>query len=107
MKRGINTLCELWAKVFITGARNVVVSVSQITSARYMLQVCLCAEYKAMRVVFDSCDSTDHIQDWMEKKASESPMFHYWKKIFDLQILNNDVYPIGKRMRLRFVCSSV
>ena len=75
------------AKVSITGAGNVVVNVSQITSARYLLQVCLCAEYKAMRVVFDSSESTDDIQDWMEKKASESPMFHYSEMIFDLQIL--------------------
>ena len=75
------------AKVSITEAGNVVVNVSQITSVRYLLQVCLCAEYKAMRVVFDSSESTDDIQDWMEKKASEFPMFHYWKMIFDLQIL--------------------
>ena len=75
------------AKVSITGAGNVVVNVSQITSARYLLQVCLCAEYKAMRVVFDSSESTDDIQDWMEKKAAESPMFHYLEMIFDLQIL--------------------
>ena len=40
-----------------------------------------------MKVVFDSSECTDDIQDWMEKKASESPMFHYWKMIFDLQIL--------------------
>ena len=75
------------AKVSITGAGNVVVNVFQITSAWYLLQVRLCAEYKAVRVVFDSSESTDDIQDWMEKKASESRMFHYWKMIFDLQIL--------------------
>ena len=75
------------AKVSITGVRNVVVNVSQITSARYLLQVCLCAEYKTMRVVFDSSEPTDDIQDWMKKAASESPMFHYWKMIFGLQIL--------------------
>ena len=40
-----------------------------------------------MRVIFDSSESTDDIQDWMGKKASKSPMFHYWKMIFDLQIL--------------------
>ena len=42
------------AEVSITGAGNVVVNVFQITSGRCMLKVCLCAEYKAMRVVFDS-----------------------------------------------------
>ena len=45
------------------------------------------AEYKAMKVVFDSFEFTDDIQGWMKKKASESPIFHYWKIIFDLQIL--------------------
>ena len=75
------------AKVSITAAGNVVVNVSQITSARYLLQVCSYAEHKAMSVVFDSSESTADIQDKMEKKASESPMFHYWKMIFDLQIL--------------------
>ena len=64
-----------------------VVNVSQITNAQYLIQVCLCAECKAMRVVFNSSESTDDIQDWMEKKASESPMFHYWKMILDFQIL--------------------
>ena len=61
------------AKVSITGAGNVVVNVSQITSARYLLQVCLCAEYKAMRVVFDSTESIDDIKDWMEKKHPNLP----------------------------------
>ena len=41
------------AKVSITGAGSVVVNVSQITAARYLLQVCLCVEYKAMKVAFD------------------------------------------------------
>ena len=63
------------------------VNVSQIISAPYLLQVCLCTEYKAMRVIFDSSESTDDIQDWTEKKASESPMFHYWKMTFEFQIL--------------------
>ena len=63
------------------------VSVSQIISAPYLLQVCLCAEHKLMTVVFDSSDSTDDIRNWMKKKASESLMFRYWKMIFDLQIL--------------------
>ena len=40
-----------------------------------------------MRIVFDSSESTDDIPDWMEKKASDSPMFHYWAMIFRLQIL--------------------
>ena len=75
------------AKVSNTGVGNVAVSLSQITSVRYLFQVCLCTEYKAMRVALDSSESSDDIQDWMEKKASESLMFHYWKVIFDFQIL--------------------
>ena len=39
-----------------------------------VLDTCFkCAECKAMRVIFDSAESTDDIQDWMEKKTSESP----------------------------------
>ena len=72
------------AKVSITGAGDKVVNVSQVTSVRYLLQVSLCDEYKATRVIFDSSESTDDIQDWMKKKISEFPMFHYWKIIFDL-----------------------
>ena len=75
------------AKVSFTGAGNEVVNLLQITSARYLLQVCLCTEHNAMRVVFDSSESTDCIQDKMEERASESRMFHYWKIIFDLQVL--------------------
>ena len=61
------------AKVSNTGGGNVVINVSQITGARHLLQVSLCAECKVMRVIFDSAESTDDIQDWMEKKSSESP----------------------------------
>ena len=75
------------AKVSITGAGNVVVNVSQIIRVWYLLQVRLYAEYKTMRVAFESSESTYDILDWMEEKASEYPMFHYWKMIFDLQIL--------------------
>ena len=56
------------------------------TCFKCLLQVCLCAEYKAMRVVFGSSESTDDFQDWIDKKASESFMFHNWKTTFDLQI---------------------
>ena len=65
------------AKVSITKTGKV----SQITSARYLLQACLCTEYKAMRVLFDSSESTDHIQDWMEKNI----------RISHVQILENDI----------------
>ena len=64
-------------KVSITRAGIVMVNVSQITSARHLLQVCLCTEYKAMKFAFDSTEFNDDIQDYMEKKASKSPMFHY------------------------------
>ena len=74
-------------KASITGAGNVVVNVSQIIRVWYLLQVCFYAEYKTMRVVFESSESTHDILDWMEEKASEYPMIHYWKMIFDLQIL--------------------
>ena len=75
------------ADISITGAGNVALNVPQITSARYLLQVCLCAEYKAMKLVFDCNESSQDLLDWMENQASESPMFNYWKIIFDFQVL--------------------
>ena len=64
-------------KVSVTRAEIVMINVSQITSARYLLQVCLCTEYKAMKFAFDSTEFNDDIQDYMKKKASKSPMSHY------------------------------
>ena len=55
------------AKISIIRAGNAVVNISQISSTRYLLQVCLFAECKAMRVLFDSSESTNDIQDWIEK----------------------------------------
>ena len=54
-------------KISTTGAGNAVVNISQLSSARYLLQVCLFAECKAMRVLFDSSESANDIQDWIEK----------------------------------------
>ena len=58
------------------------VSVSQIISAPYLLQVCLCAEHKLMTVVFDSSDSTDDIRNWMKKKSI---------RISHVPLLENDI----------------
>ena len=71
----------------ITGAGNVFDTVPQITSARYLLQVCLCAEFKAMKLVFDNSESALNLQQWIGEKETESAMFHHWTKIFELQIL--------------------
>ena len=40
-----------------------------------------------MKLVFDCNDSMQNLQDWMENQASKSPMFNYWKIIFDFQVL--------------------
>ena len=61
------------AKVSIAGVGNIVTNVSQITSAQYLLQVYLCAEYKARRVVFHYSEFTDDIQDWMGEKHPNLP----------------------------------
>ena len=53
------------AKLSITGAGNIAVNVPHITSARYVLEVCACAEYKAMKVLYDSFDSGGSISDWI------------------------------------------
>ena len=71
----------------MTGAGNTLVNVPQITSARYLVQVCLCAEFKALQDVYSSSESALDIRSWMDEMADASPMFHYWKVIFDFQML--------------------
>ena len=67
----------------MTGAGNTLVNVPRITSARYLVQVCLCAEFKALQDVYSSSESALDIRSWMDEMADASPMFHYWKVIFD------------------------
>ena len=50
-----------------------------------MFSVCLCAECKAMKVLYDASDSRGSIYDWMKIKLSESTIFNYWKMVLDLQ----------------------
>ena len=40
-----------YSKLSITGAGNIALNVPNITSARYLIQVCLCAEFKAMMLL--------------------------------------------------------
>ena len=58
-------LCRFlnWSNL-ITGAGNVMRYVSSITSARYLPQVCLCAEFKAMKTVFETEESKLDIHEW-------------------------------------------
>ena len=83
---GLSELIDV-SNVSISGGGNVLVNVPQITSARYLLQVCLCAEFKSLQDVYIDSQSSLDIQQWMEEMALENNMFHYWKLIFDFQIL--------------------
>ena len=75
------------AQLSITGADNVVLNVPQITSARYLIQVSLCAEFKAMKLAYDNSETNLDFEMWMDERATTSAMFHYWKIIFDFQLL--------------------
>ena len=46
------------------------INVPQIKTARYLVKVCLCAEFKAMKIVYDSSESLHDIEQWMDEKAS-------------------------------------
>ena len=83
---GLSELLDV-PNLSITGAGNVLTNIPQITSAPYLLQVCLCAEFKALKEVYINSESTLGIQQWMEEMATVNKMFHYWKLIFDFQIL--------------------
>ena len=71
----------------ITGPGDALIKVPHITRTRYLLEVCLCAEFKALKDVYLRSQATNDIQLWMEETSSKNDMFHYWKLIFDFQIL--------------------
>ena len=50
------------SKLSIAGAGNLLINVPQITTARYLVEVYLCAEFKAMKIVFDSSGSLHDIE---------------------------------------------
>ena len=75
-----------YSKLSITGAGNIVLNVPNLTSARYLIQVCICAEFKAVMLLLKNEETILDFEKWMDEKAYESPMFYYWK-LFDLQVL--------------------
>ena len=78
-----------YSKLSIIGAEDIALNVPNITSARYLIQVCLCAEFKAMMLLFENAETILDFEKWMNEKAYESPMFHYWEMKFDLQVLTS------------------
>ena len=67
-------------------------NVPNITSAYYLIQVCLCAEFKVMMLLLEKKEAV--LDKWINEKAYECTMFYYCKMIFALQVLI-----------LQFVCS--
>ena len=63
------------------------IKVPHITRTRYLLEVYLCAECKALKDVYLRSQATNDIQLWMEEMSSKNDTLHYWKLIFDFQIL--------------------
>ena len=73
-----------FSKLSITGARNITLNVPNLTSARYLIKVYLCAEFKAMTLLLENEAIILDFKRWMSEKAYESPVFHYLKMISDL-----------------------
>ena len=44
-----------------------------------------------------------NFEKWMNEKAYESPIFHYWKIIFDLLVLDFSFFLFRERKKLQFV----
>ena len=55
----------------------------QVTLFRFVLY----AEFEAMMILFENEETFLDFKKWMNEKANEFPMFHYWKMIFHLQVL--------------------
>ena len=73
--------------LLITGAGNVALNDPNISSALYLIQVCLYPEFKARILLLENEEAILDFEKWVNEKAYESPMFHYLKMIFDLQVL--------------------
>ena len=76
-----------YSKLSITGAGNIALNVRNVTSVYYLIQVCLSAEFKAMMLLLENEEKIIDFKKWMNEKACESPILHYCKMIFDLQVL--------------------
>ena len=50
--------------------------------------MCLCAEFKAMMLLFENEETILDFENWITEKAYESLMFHYWKMILDPKVLS-------------------
>ena len=50
--------------------------------------MCLCAEFKAMMLLFQNEETILDFENWITEKAYESLMFHYWKMILDPKVLS-------------------
>ena len=77
-------------------------STTNITTARYFIYVCLCAEFKAV-MSLEKEETILNFEKWMNEKAYESPIFHYWKIIFDLLVLDFSFFLFRERKKLQFV----
>ena len=78
---GLSELLDI-SKLSITGAGNVLINVPQITSAQYLLEVCLCAEFKALKVVYVDSQTSLDIHKWMDDG---------WQVIMRCLLLENDL----------------
>ena len=50
--------------------------------------MCLCAEFKAMMLLFENEETILDFENWITEKAYEFLMFHYWRMILDPKVLS-------------------
>ena len=70
----------------ICNLQTTVLSVTDITGARYALQVSACAIYNQLSSAHLSSESSLSIFDWLIEKSKKSVMALYWRQILELQI---------------------
>ena len=53
-------------KLSITGAENIALNVPNTTNAQYLIQACLCAEFKAMMLLLENEETILDFENWMK-----------------------------------------
>ena len=82
---GLSELMDV-SNLSVSGSGDALVKVPHITRTRYLMQVCLCAEFKALKDAHSNRHETSSVYSWLTDESTKNDTMHYWKMIIDFQL---------------------
>ena len=72
-------------QTYVSGSRDVLLKKHYIVKTGYLMKVCLCADFQALKDAHSKRCAKNSVYDWLTEESFKNDLIHYWKMNVDFQ----------------------